>query len=198
MLIVEELHLLILRPDGRVENAVSTNRLYGETAAVIVDLALHRRVSVSEGKNPRIEIVSNEPTGHPVLDVSLERLAPLHGKSLQSLLMRPKLDPLDVLVESLVVQRVLVRGERGFFGWGWERTPESDPEPERAVRMRLGDVLAGLAQPTQADVALLSILQSLNAAHAILREESAGATARELKKRIEAVMTPVVVAATSG
>ena len=47
MLIVEELHLLLLRPDGRVESPVSVNRLYGEVAAVIVDLALHGRISVS-------------------------------------------------------------------------------------------------------------------------------------------------------
>ncbi|WP_372969616.1 GPP34 family phosphoprotein [Microbacterium sp.] len=221
MLIVEELHMLLLRPDGRTESAVSVNRLYGEVAAVIVDLALHRRIAVSDEKNPVVEIVSTEPTGNPILDTTLQRLVPLRGKRLQSLVARPKLDPLEIVVESLVVQGVLVRGERGFFGWGSARTPESDPGPEQLLRSRLAAVLAGTAAPTQADLALLSILQNLDAAHAILREESGGLSSRELKKRIieltagsaagdavakavhdaiaaamVAIMTPTIVAAT--
>ncbi|MFB4352522.1 GPP34 family phosphoprotein [Microbacterium sp. LS_15] len=185
MLIVEELHMLLLRPDGRVESSVSVNRLYGEIAAVLTDLALRGRITLTEERHPVVEIASTEPTGHPVLDTTLERLVPLRGKRLQSLIGRPKLDPLEVVVESLVVQGVLVRGERGFFGWGSVRTPESDPAPERVLRARLADVIAGNRAATRADLSLLSILQNLNAAHAILREECAGASARDLKKRIE-------------
>jgi hypothetical protein len=223
MLIVEELHLLLLRSDGRVESAASVHRLYGEIAAVIVDLALHGRVTVTAEKNPAVQVVSAEPTGHPVLDASLTRLAPLSGKRLQSLLMRSKLDPLDDVVASLVGQGVLVRGERGFFGLGAERTPEADPGPEALLRSRLAAVLAGTTPPTPADLTLLSVLQGLNAAHAILREESNGASSGQLKKRIEQLtagspagdavakavnaavaaalmvaMTPVFVAATVG
>ncbi|MFJ4014814.1 GPP34 family phosphoprotein [Microbacterium sp. NPDC090014] len=221
MLIVEELHMLLLRPDGRVESAVSVNRLYGEVAAVIVDLALHGRIAVSDEKNPVVEIVSTDPTGNPILDTTLQRLVPLRGKRLQSLVVRPKLDPLEIVVESLIVQGVLVRGERGFFGWGSARTPESDSTPEQALRARLAAVIAGTGAPTQADLALLAILQNLNAAHAILREECGGLSSRDLKKRIEqltagsqagdavakavndaitaamvAIMTPTIVAAT--
>jgi len=213
--------MLLLRPDGRVESAVSVNRLYGEVAAVIVDLALHGRIAVSDEKNPVVEIVSTDPTGNPILDTTLQRLVPLRGKRLQSLVVRPKLDPLEIVVESLIVQGVLVRGERGFFGWGSARTPESDSTPEQALRARLAAVLAGTGAPTQADLALLAILQNLNAAHAILREESGGLSSRDLKKRIEqltagsqagdavakavndaitaamvAIMTPTIVAAT--
>ena len=89
------------------------------------------------------------------------------------------------------------------------------------LRARLAAVLAGRGSPTQADLALLSILQNLNCAHAILRDECGGMSARDLKKRIEeltagspagdavakavndaitaamvAVMTPTIVAAT--
>ncbi|MFJ4223285.1 GPP34 family phosphoprotein [Microbacterium sp. NPDC089695] len=184
MLIVEELHMLLLRPDGRVESSVSVNRLYGEIAAVLTDLALRGRIRITDDRHPVVEIASTEPTGHPVLDETLERLVPLRGKRLQSLVARPKLDPLDVVVESLVVQGVLVRGERGFFGWGSARTPESDPAPELILRARLAEVLAGARTPTRTDLSLLSILQHLGAAHALLREECAGVSASELKTRI--------------
>lgn len=223
MLIVEELHLLLTRPDGRVESAASVHRLYGAIAGVVVDLALHDRVVVTEEKNPVVQVVSAEPTGNPILDATLARLAPLSGKRLQSLLMRSKLDPLDEVVESLIVQGMLARGERGFFGWGSLRTPEADPGPEMLIRSRLAAVLAGSAAPTQADVTILAILQGMNAAHPILRNEAAGASAGQLKKRIEqlvtgsaagdavskavntaiaaalmAAMTPVIIATTTG
>lgn len=183
MLIVEELHLLLLRPDGRVESAASAHRLYGEIAAVIVDLALHGRVAVTADKHPAVQIWSAEPTGHPVLDGALTRLTSVNGSRLQSLVMRSKLDPLEDVVASLVHQGVLVRGERGFFGS--QRTPEVDPGPEALLRSRLAAVLAGTTAPVQADLTLLSILQALNAAHVVLRAESGGATAGQLKKRIE-------------
>ncbi|MDQ0727811.1 GPP34 family phosphoprotein [Microbacterium sp. W4I20] len=185
MLIVEELHLLLLRPDGRVENAATAHRLYGEIAAVIVDLALHGRVVVTEEKHPVVHVVSTEPTGNSVLDASLARIAPLTGKRLQSFLTRTKIDPLDEVVASLVAQGALVRGERGFFGLGAERTPESDPGPEMLLRSRLAAVLAGSAAPSQADLTLLSILQGLNAAHSILRTEAGLVSAGHLKRRIE-------------
>lgn len=185
MLIVEELHLLLLRPDGRIESSVGTNRLFGEVAAVIVDLVLHGRVTVGEGKNPPISIVSDAPTGHPVLDAALARLAPVNGKKLQSLVMRSKLDPLDEVVASLASQGVLARGERGFFGWGSERTPESDPGPEALLRSRLAAVVGGTVVPTQPDLVLLAILQGMNAAHPLLRDEVGLVSAGQLKKRIE-------------
>ncbi len=221
MLIVEELHLLLLRPDGRTESAVGASRLFGEIAAVIVDLALHGRVVVTADRKPVVQVLSTEPTGHPILDAALARIAPLSGRRLDALVARSKLDPLEEVVASLVAQGVIVRGERGFLGMGAQRTPETDAAPEAALRARLAGVLAGSIPPSQADLTLLAILQAQNAAHAILRAETSGASARDLKKRIEqltagspagdavaaavaavvtalmtATLTPVIVAAT--
>lgn len=185
MLITEELHLLLLRPDGRGEASAWSYRAYGEVAAVIVDLALHERVTVSEEKRPVVEVFSTQPTGHPVLDATLTRLAPLSGKRLSSLVQRSSLDPKDEIIDSLVAQHVLVRGERGFFGLGAVKTPEADPGPERLLRARLAAVIAGTAAPTAPDLTLLAILHAMNAAHAVLREEKGGLSSWQLKKRIE-------------
>lgn len=189
MLIVEELHLLLVRPDGRLETSAASYRLFGEVAAVLVDLTLHGRVTVTEGKKSVVQVVSADPTGHPVLDTVLARLVPLSGKRLQSLVHSTKLDPLDEVVASLVAQGVLARGERGFFGWGAERTPESDPGPEVLLRSRLAAVIAGTAAPTPADLTLLAILQGLNAAHPLLRHDVGELSAGQLRRRIEALTT---------
>lgn len=193
MSIVEQLHLLLLRPDGRLESAAGAYRVFGEIAAVIVDLALHDRVEVVDGKHPTVRVTSSEPTGDTVLDAALTRLVPLSGARLDELLLRWKLDPLEDLVASLVDKGILVRGERGLFGWRGGRTPEADAAPERMLRARLAEVIAGSAPPTAADLTLLTILRGLGVAHAILRAESGGLSATELEKRIDelAVTTPV-------
>ncbi|MGB4136839.1 MAG: GPP34 family phosphoprotein [Microbacterium sp.] len=184
MLITEELRLLLLRPDGRGESSAWSYRAYGEVAAVVVDLVLHRRVVVTDEKHPVVHVVQTTPTGHPVLDATLARLAPLSGRRLSSLVTRSSLDPRDEVTASLIAQGVLDHGERGFFGLGAERTPEADPHPEAALRSRLAAVLAGTIAPQQPDLTLLAILQAMNAAHSILRAESGGLSAGRLKKRI--------------
>ncbi|MDQ0643393.1 GOLPH3/VPS74 family protein [Microbacterium murale] len=185
MLVTEELHLLLIRPDGRGEIAASTYRAYGEVAAVIVDLVLHGRVTVTTEKHPLVHVISSASTGHPVLDAALQQLAPLSGQRLSSLVSKSALDPRDHVVDSLIAQGILLRGERGFFGMGALRTPEADATPETVLRRRLAEVLSGAGAPSQADLTILAILQSMQAAHSLLREESAGMSARQLKKRIE-------------
>lgn len=188
MLIVEELHLLLLRADGRNEAAGAGARMYGEIAAVIVDLVLHGRVVVTEGKRPTVHVVSTEPTGHPVLDSTLAALTPDDGQKLSSVVTRSRLDPRDVVAEVLIAQGVLSRGERGFFGMGAERTPERDPAPEAALRGRLVSVLSGQIPASQADMTLLGILQGMQAARSVLRAETAGVSATQLAKRIEQIV----------
>lgn len=187
MLISEELHLLMLRPDGRGESGVGSYRAYGEVAAVIVDLVLHRRVTVTAEKHPIVHVVSIEPTGHPVMDAALARLAPLSGRKLSSLVSKSSLDPRDEVVQSLVAQNILAHGERGFFGLGAERTPEVDPRVEAALRSRLAAVLAGTATATEADITLLAVLQSMSAARTVLRVEAGDLSGRRLKQRIEQI-----------
>lgn len=189
MLIVEELHLLLLRPDGRLEPSAGGHRLYGEIAAVIADLAATGRVQITDEKHARVQVASTEPTGNAVLDAVLPKLEPSSGKRLHVLVMTSKLDPLDPVVDSLVAQGILARGERGFFGWGAERTPESDPGAEMLVRSRLAAVLAGTAAPTPADCTLLAILQGMNAAHSLLRAQLGDMTAKQVRQRIAELTT---------
>lgn len=194
MLISEELHLLLTRSDGKDESSAWGARAYAEVAAVIIDLVRAGRIEITDEKRPRVRIVSAEPTGHPVLDGTLDRLAAHDGDRLDGLTQRSKLDPRALLVDSLVAQRILERGGRGLFGMGAERTPEADPHPEARLRARLAAVIAGTAAPTPADAALLALLQAMNAAPSILRDERGGLSAGPLKKRIEEIAQSVPAA----
>ena len=79
MLTCEELFLLLTKDSGKPESRL-TYPAYGLTGALLTDLLLAGRISLTEERNPRIHIVSAEPTAPPVLDRALEILPPLDGQ----------------------------------------------------------------------------------------------------------------------
>ncbi|WP_420113603.1 GOLPH3/VPS74 family protein [Pseudactinotalea sp.] len=186
MLIVEALHLLLTTEAGTPE--AWSQRNVAASAALITDLVIAERVTLSDEKRPRVQVISTQPTGNPVLDGALPLLAERDGKRLDSLVTWHKLDPRDAVVESLVQQGILEYGERTMLGMGAPKTPERNPEPEQMVRQRLAAVLAGERPPDIGDTTVLAILQAMNVAHKVLKEESGGLRAGQLKKRINEVV----------
>lgn len=187
MLIAEELYLILTHASGKQERP-GTQRGYGLTAAVLADLVAAGRVVLTAEKKPRIQIVDTTPTGSAALDNALATLVPRGGGRLDTLVAWGKLNPEADVVDSLVQDGVLARGERTLLGFGAPRTPELEPEPERALRARLAAVLRGEAAPSAADATLLSILQALNVAAPLLHAEAGGMRPRELKDRIRQII----------
>lgn len=185
MLITEELFLLLRRDDGKAESAFSQNG-YGLAAAVITDLILADKVTLSEGKDPKLIAVSSQPAGDPVLDAALDRLRQREGKRLSSLVTDGKLNPESRVAASLAQAGVIRIEKRWSLGFGPAKYPILDPSPEAAARGRLRRVLAG-SSPTAADGALLSILRGLDLAAKVLAEERGTLTRKQLYQRIEKV-----------
>lgn len=183
MLIVEKFYLLMKKDDGRSE-AGSSMAAYGMNAAVITDLVLAGRVAISDEKKPRLKVLSAEPTGHPAMDHALNWLQHKDGKKLDSLVTSGSLDPQEPVVDSLVGQRVLQRGEGGFLGLGRYRHPVLNPEPERLLRAALAEVIAGRKRPDIGETTLLAILEGMNATRWILKEETHGMRPKEVKQAI--------------
>ena len=171
MLTCEELFLLLTKDSGKPESRM-TYPAYGLTGALLTDLLLAGRISLTEERNPRIYIVSAEPTGHPVLDRALEILPAKDGKRFSSLVSWGKLNPTRHIAESLEVAGVV-------------RIHTLDPVPERQLRARIDAALRGVQPPTASDVALLSILQALSVAPTVLPQQETGLSRRELKRRIK-------------
>jgi hypothetical protein len=84
MLIAEELFLLLRRDDGKPESATA-QRGYGLAAAVITDLVVAERITLSEDKDPRMTVLVPGPVGQPALDAAMVRLEQRDGKKLSSL-----------------------------------------------------------------------------------------------------------------
>lgn len=189
MVIVEELFLLLRRDDGKAESSMSQNG-YGLAAAVVTDLVLAERVTLSDDKDPRMSVVSSAPTGHPALDAALARLVEKDGKRLSGLVTDRRLAVEDPVAQALSAAGVIRVEEKRALGLVPARYPVLDPEPERRVRERLRTVLAG-GTPQPADATLLAILQGLSLAGKVLAEEKGDLGRRDLKHRIEEVSTDV-------
>jgi hypothetical protein len=189
MLIAEELFLLLRRDDGKPESA-SAQRGYGLAAAVVTDLVLAERVTLSDDKDPRMTVLVPGPPGHPVLDAAMARLEQREGKKLSTLVTDRKL-ALERPVASALAEAGVIRvEEKRAMGLVPERYPMLDPEPERRLREQLRLVLHG-GTPRPEDATLLAILQGLGVAGKVLEVEKGDLGRRDLKRRIEEVSTEV-------
>lgn len=189
MLIAEELFLLLRRDDGKPENAMAY-RGYGLAAALITDLVVAERITLSDDKDPRLTVLAPGPVGHPALDAAMARLEQRDGKKLSSLVTDGKVSREKELAEALTAAGVIRIEEKRALGLVPERYPVVDPEPERRIRERLRTVLLG-GTPTPADASLLSILQGLDVASKVLEEEKGDLGKKELRQRVEEVSTDV-------
>ena len=106
MLTCEELFLLLTKDSGKPESRMAHSS-YGLTGALLTDLLLAGRISLTEERSPRIYIVSSEPTGHPVLDRALEILPAKDGKRFSFLVCWGKLNPTRHIAESLAAAGVV-------------------------------------------------------------------------------------------
>lgn len=198
MLVAEKLFLLLRRDDGKAESALAMNA-YGLTGAVITDLILAEKVTVSEEKDPKLTVVSAKPTGNPVLDPALERLRAKDGKRLSTLVADGKLNPEERVAQSLADAGVLDIEEKRGLGLIPAKYPVKNPAPERELRDRLRTVLAG-GTPAAGEGPILAILQGLDLVNKVLEEEKGTLSKKELKERIkqvseEDVVGPAVTAA---
>jgi hypothetical protein len=189
MLISESLFLLLRRDDGKAESAFVQNG-YGLAAAVITDLVIAERVTLSDDKDPRLTVVAPGPVGHPALDAALARLVEKDGKKLSSIVTDGKVAAEQQVAEALAAAGVIGIEEKQMLGLVPARYPVLDPEPERRVREQLRTVLAG-GTPQPADSTLLAVIEGLGMTRKVLWAESGTLDKKQVKARIGQVSSEV-------
>jgi hypothetical protein len=189
MLISESLFLLLRRDDGKAESAFAQNG-YGLAAAVVTDLVIAERITLSDDKDPRLEVLTAGPVGHPALDAAMARLVEKDGKKLSSIVTDGKVAVEAQFAEALAAAGVIGIEEKKALGLVPAKYPVLDPEPERRTRERLRTVLAG-GTPLPEDSTLLAILQGLGMAEKVLADEKGTLGKKDLKARIEEVSAEV-------
>jgi hypothetical protein len=126
MVIVEELFLLMRRDDGKPASAMA-QRGYGLAAAVITDLVLAERITLSDDKDPRMTVLVPGPADHPALDAAMTRLEQRDGKKLSSLVTDGKLAVEAQVAAALASAGVVGIEEKRALGLVPARYPVVDP-----------------------------------------------------------------------
>lgn len=188
MLITEQLFLLLRSDDGTGESGVSYPA-YGLVGALLTDFALAGCVDFEPGaKNPRVDVrPPAQRFAHPVLDAGMEKLVPLSGKKINSIITRTALDPTQQVAEALAGAGILEIVEKRMLGLIPARYPMRNPQPENTLRARLGEVLAGTRTPQAEDAAVLALLAAVAPAHKVLAAESRGMSKKEMAARIDEI-----------
>ncbi|MCG3042879.1 GOLPH3/VPS74 family protein [Streptomyces fenghuangensis] len=157
----EEIMLLSLDDaSGATKDGASTG--WGVAGGILLDLVMAGRVTVDGG---RLEVADRTPTGVPLLDGRLERIADWTGggkrRKASDWLAKDQAKSVRAAVESLC-GRGLVAEERvrvlGLFPV--RRYPEADGSVEREVRERLASVVVGGADPDDRTAALVALLHA--------------------------------------
>lgn len=193
---------MLRRDDGRPESR-SSRHGFGLTAAVLTELTFHERITLSEGKDPQVIVLSAAQVGQPVLDAVQIRLGEfaksgeLEKTKLSQLITDGKIDPERMVIEGLAQAGVIRIEPEQAGGWISARYPIVDPTPEAQTRERLRIALAG-GTPSRGDACLLAILQGLRLAPRLLAVEKGTLSKRQLKQRIGEVADESVIGRTAA
>lgn len=157
----EEITLLSLDDEsGATEDWSATG--WGVAGGILLELVMAGRVAVSGG---RLEVVDRTPTGVPLLDGRLERIAGWtdggNRRKASDWLAKDRTDSVRAAVDSLC-ERGLVTEERvrvlGLFRA--RRYPEADSSVERELRERLVSVVVDGADPDDRTAGLIALLHA--------------------------------------
>ena len=98
-----------------------------------------------------------------------------------------KLKPLKERVAESLVERGVLEEEKGKTLGLFSRTrwPEIDPEPERALRERLRDVLVGGAEPQPREALLIALLEPFDLAGGLVAKSDRKEARRRAKELAE-------------
>ncbi|MFT4135027.1 GOLPH3/VPS74 family protein [Microbacterium sp.] len=187
MLTVEELYLLLIRENGDPEVFGSP---YGQglNAALLTDLLVAGRISVTGDSPERIQVVSTAPSGRLPLDFGIERIQDRDGAKVTGLISSGRFNPEIAVVESLVHEGLLERGRRKLLGFGLPRTPQPDPGPKQRIRARLAEVFSGEREPTAADATILAAATALDIAPQLLSKLSGTRDRAQFEQRVAAIV----------
>ncbi|WP_434742848.1 GOLPH3/VPS74 family protein [Micromonospora sp. SH-82] len=177
--IAEELLLLAYDDETGKATMPRISLDLGMAAAVLVELALAGRIAYADGN---LSVVDTTPTGAPIVDEVLTRMAADDPLSSSSWVQRLRHGLRDRILGDLV-QRGVVRDveetELGFIVV--HRYPMVDPSVEEDTRRRLTEALTGGPAPDERTAALATLVAAIRMEPVL---GLTGEAARDVDKRL--------------
>jgi hypothetical protein len=168
VLIAEEL-LLLLTDDTTGKPVVGSTELeHGLAGAVLLELAMTGRVDVEPGKGlgrkERLVVVDASPSGEPVLDEALRRIAQKPGRKPDTVVGALRKGLRDHLYGQLVTHGMLRAEQTKVLGlFPVTRWPCVEPTRKQPLRQALYDALVVGVEPSPPVAAVISLLYAIRA-----------------------------------
>ncbi len=184
----EEALLLALRDD---EGTIAPGTMYQHAlaGAILAELMLRHRIGVDESnRKKRAEVIDRTPTGLPLLDECLAKMAAAKPRGLQHWVMKfSGIKNLKHRVAERLCDRGIVHEEEGKILLVFTRRiyPETDPRPEQEIVERLRRAI--FSDERDVDPRTV-VLLSLADAAGILKVVFDKKELKARKKRIEQVV----------
>lgn len=185
---VEEVYLLAL--DAETGRRLPASRFgfgYVLAGAVLSDLAWARRIDTDPQS---LVVLDGAPTGNPILDRALAKLAA--AKEAKSVLVWLRLvgdeaRRIEEAVAEQLVGRGILRRHKETFLWifGTERFPTAEERRRIEVKQRLAELIASDELPEPRDATLLSLLVACEVAQQIFPAALLQARAQRIETLIK-------------
>ncbi len=184
----EEVLLLALR-DAEGTIASGTMYQYAIAGGILAELVLRGRISVDGSRRKkRAEVVDRSPTGAPLLDECLERIATSKPKGLDYWVGKfAGIKSLKHRVAERLCDRGILHEDEGTILLVFTRRtyPETDPRPEQEIIDRLhGAIFTGVRDIDPRTVVLVSLADSAGILKVVFGKKELKAR----KQRIEQVV----------
>lgn len=189
MLIAEDLALL-LTDDESGRPMTSGQRVdLALAGGVLLELLMTGRVTIAGAGHPagkdRVVVLDPGPAGDPVLDEALARVRERPRKA-KDVLPRLTKELRPTLLDRLTKRGLLRLEESKILGiFPTRQHLPSDDGYERSLRAAIQEVLVVGRTPTEREVALVSVLQSVDQVPRVLGE--VGVPKRELRRRAKSL-----------
>jgi hypothetical protein len=129
----------------------------GMAAAVMIELALAGRIKLGEGRT--VAVIDQTPTGHPIADGVLTRIANDSPHTVASWVQRLRHGLRDGVLADLCSRGVVRELDETALGFiTLHRYPVVDRKPEAEVRARLTAAISGDKPPDERTAALAALI----------------------------------------
>ena len=195
--ITEEFFLLSIDDDkGKIISAVSEGFHLGLAGTVLAELALQGKISVS---NKKLTVIDPTPTGDPLLDEGLARIAAeKRPRKINHWLQKLGDNKLASKVAGRLVEKRVIRIEQKRYLWviPYEVFPQVDASAKYWVKFHLRSAVLARGEVTPGILTLLSLLKACQLLNLVFTRDELKAASRKVADLVNGEIIGKAVAET--
>lgn len=181
--LIDQLTLLALDDEKGTFLADSTAYAYAIAGAVIMELALDKRIDLSSDK---VVVKDKTKTGDKIIDTYFETIIEsTKERKIKSWVERfgnksdkIKRDTIEKLIENRILEK---KEDKILWIFSYNKYPAQNSRPENQLRQRLYDIIVNSHRPELKEIMLLNLIQSCSLGKEVFGKEQTKTFKNKLK-----------------